>query len=170
VRAALATIIVAGCASSVDDAPTAKLEDLVYARPAEWTETTTTHANGIATTLWMPANNPNKESIEIVRGDPRIGVPADTLQLTQLLTRAQRELPRARISTAMPFATSSGRVGVRIDAEFEPVGLHRAYHRTHAVLVEPGGVVVHVMYTAATPDAQETIFNAVIESIHREEA
>ena len=168
-RGAWLVLALVSCTSHNDDHKTATLDDLAYHVPADWTEHGGAKLPGVTTAVWTPQENPNKESVEIIRSDARRDAPVDATQLGDLLVAAQRSLPQGHTSPSKTFTTAGGGIGVELETDFVPPGLHRTYHRVHAVFVDRG-VVVHVLYTAATPDSARKAFDTILHSIHREEA
>jgi hypothetical protein len=57
---------------------------------------------------------------------------------------------------------------VEVAADFVPSGMKASYHRVHAMIVD-GEVVVHVLYTARTPDPDLKMFRQVVDTIRRAE-
>lgn len=80
---------------------------------------------------------------------------------------ASAQVPGAKISATGPVKTEHGLSGVRIELDYVPPGMKHSYHRVHAVLVD-GSTLVHVLYTARTPDPTLETFNQVLATIHEE--
>jgi hypothetical protein len=88
-------------------------------------------------------------------------------QLTEILTSAQGVLPEASVHHPVAGQTKKHLPEVEITSDFVPAGLHASYHRVHAVVMD-GDALIHVLYTARTPDPNLTVFRQIVDSIHQE--
>jgi hypothetical protein len=159
-----------GCGGGEPAHEPAELASLRFDVPSEWTRSDW-HHRGIATSQWVPQDNDRKESIAIIRSErspATANAAANTLE--QLLAASQRSLRNVRASKAIPIKTAHGLVGARIDVDFVPNGLSERYHRVHVVLSDANGTLVHVLYTAKTPDGDVKALSIVLDSIRHEEA
>lgn len=150
----------------------AKLGPIAFEVPAEW-QRINHETTGAVSAEWRPSveANSRKESVTVVRSTRRVGAQQlEPTQLAKLLASAQGSLRGAKVSDVTPVTTRRGLSGARINVSFEAgdAGVH--YRRVHAVLVDTERAeLVHVLYTAASPDDQLTAFYTVLESLHREE-
>lgn len=92
---------------------------------------------------------------------------ASTEQIEALLASAQGMLPSPALHAPTSRRTTKGLQEVEIIADFVPVGLTRSYHRVHAVLVTRSSLI-HVLYTAQTPDPDTAIFKQIVNSLQIE--
>jgi hypothetical protein len=151
------------------DGQPAKLGDFSYQAPAGWTQTKSKGWHSVSTT-WTPDNNDQKESIVVIRTqiDSALGQ-AGAEAIKKKLLAAQRELPQVQVlGSPIDFHSDGGFAGVRVEDNFIPAGAKYQYHRTHAVLVE-GTDIIHVLYTAEQPDAEERALHLVVNSLHKSE-
>ena len=154
------------CGSSAE--PPASLGDLRYAAPPSWQQHDINDRERLIA-RWVPDDNVNKESISVIRTQLRPTLKsAQAPAFESLLAEAQKTLPNGHVSAPTMLRTSKGLSAIRIDADFVPAGLRASYHRVHAIVVD-GSALVHVMYTAKTPDPDLKIFHLVLDTIHREE-
>jgi hypothetical protein len=162
-------VLVSGCGSRESAHSRAQLASLRFDVPAEWTRTDL-HQRGLATSQWVPQDNERKESIAIIRSErsPAVAM-SGAATLEQLLAASQRSLRDVRASKATPLKTVHGFAGARIDVDFVPGGLTERYHRVHVVLADADGALVHVLYTAKTPDGDLKALSIVLDSIRHEE-
>lgn len=164
----LAIALFSACSSS-SEVQAVHVRAVAFELPSGWERTETTES-GATSVVWTPPDNARKESIAIIYSDENPAVAmsgASTIQ--RLLALAQTGLPNVRASTPAPITTSHGLSGVSQQLEFVPTGSSAKYYRMHAVLSD-GKAMVHVLYTAQTPDASRETFNAVLKSIHHEES
>ena len=165
----LVAALVASCNTSNADTEQATLGPLAFEVPAQWTRTNY-EPSGARSAMWTPVpdENTRKESVTVIRSVAHV----DHDQLTgdglaSLLAGAQGTLRGARVSKVRPLRTRRGYTGASIDVSFQPGEGPVRYRRVHAVLVEPAtSDVIHVLYTAASPDDKLTAFYTVLESIH----
>lgn len=161
-KAAFIVITLVGCSSPRNDFEAAQFDDFSLAVPSGWVskDLTTRQRRMIE---WQPVENPRKESVSVSRSERPAVASAGTARLQQLIAQAQRTLPSGRFSSPMPFATTGGLVGVRIDGEFTLSGQTTPYRRFHATLIDGTGLV-NVMYTARDPDpaAFEVVVNTLV--------
>jgi hypothetical protein len=123
---------------------------------------------GRVVSRWTPDANSNKESISIIRTalPPRLhGATVD--QLTELLQSAQGVLSEPSMHAPTAVHTKMNLQEVEIISDFVPAGLKSSYHRVHAVLID-GDALIHVLYTARSPDPNLTVFHQIVDSIHQE--
>ncbi len=154
-----------GCGST---GSTAELESLEFEIPASW-QRTDTHVGTTATAVFEPEGpNPAKQSITVIRAElGPIATKYSTQQLAGLLEAAQTTLPQGRTSRLAPLATERGLSGLRIEVDYVPAGLGRRYHRIHALLMD-GTALVHVLFTAVEPAADQAVFQRVVDTLHEE--
>lgn len=124
---------------------------------------------GVSTEIWTPSDNGRKESLTVIRSElAPLSAHADPSALGQLLESAQAELQDARVSQPTVFKTASGMTGVRIVVSYLPPGQHERYQRVHVVLVD-GTSLVHVLYTAQSPDPRLVALDAVLGTLREGE-
>jgi hypothetical protein len=168
-RAVFLTLLVA-CGSNEPSREHATLASLHFDVPSEW-QRTDSNQRGVQQSEWKPADNDRKETITIIRSERSPAVAkAEVATLEQLLAIAQRSLRGIRASKPKPIATSHGMAGARIDVEFLPTSAADRYHRVHVVLADKGGALVHVMYTARTPDPELRALSIVLDTLRHEES
>ncbi|HVK88939.1 MAG TPA: hypothetical protein VM513_32690 [Kofleriaceae bacterium] len=162
--------VLASCDGQESQTEDAKLGPLTFEVPADW-QRTNHERTGTVSAEWRPDTNARKESVTVVRSADR--APAEGFsaeRLANLLANAQGTLRGARVSKVTPLSTRRGLTGARIDVSFQPGDGPTRYRRVHAVLVDDTrSELVHVLYTAASPDDHLTAFYTVLESLHREE-
>jgi hypothetical protein len=138
--------------------------EISVAPPLRWTMS----ERGPETRVWVPVENPRRESVTVIIG-PRIRGGAE-LAFTKARA-AQNVLHDVRVSTSERFTTPSGLQGLRLDLRFRPdSNADAVYQRTHAVLFVPddaGDYTVHVVYTAANPDASRAEFARVLGTLEK---
>jgi len=160
-----------GADSSGIETQDVRLGPIAFEVPAEW-QRTNTEAGGAVSAVWTPATaNERKESVSVIRS-PLRRTREQLVQgdLATLLAGAQGSLDGARVSQVTPISTRRGLTGARIDVSFQPEGIARRYRRVHVVLVDAEtSRLVHVLYTAATPDEDLTALHTVLESLRSEE-
>jgi hypothetical protein len=169
-RAIVLALVAAGCSTSSPPSTTSteRLADLRYVAATGWTHHDAREADRMVS-RWTPTENPNKESISIIRTPIRAAVKgADPAKLEALLAQAQTSLPSPAVRAPTAGRTKRDLLDVEIAADFVPRGLTESYHRVHAMIVD-GDVLIHVLYTARTPDPDLTVFRQVVDSIHRGE-
>lgn len=149
------------------------LGPIAFEIPAEW-QRTNTEASGAISAVWTPAAgiNDRKESVTVIRSPLRRTreqlVGGD---LATLLAGAQGSLTSARVSQVTPISTRRGLTGARIDVSFQPDGTARRYRRVHVVLLDAEtSHLVHVLYTAASPDEDLIVLHTVLETLRSEES
>jgi hypothetical protein len=153
------------CGSSSTPAQHVQIAHLGFDVPGDWRNADTTR-NGLVSSEWTPPSNDRKESITVIRTERSAAVASEGMATIQrLLVAAQA--PGARVSPIKLVTTEQGLLGARVDVDFVPPGLSASYHRSHVVLVD-GTSLVHVIYTARTPDADLQTFNLVLGSLHEE--
>jgi len=169
----LALIVVAltGCSSRTTARQHAKLASLEFDIPADWHRADLTRPD-VSTSEWTPEANERSEAVTIIRttSSPAVakaGVPA----LEPLLAAAQRSLTNAHASRVTRVTTARGLSGARIEVDFVPPGKQQSYHRIHVVLVDERSTsLIHVLYTAKSPDDELDALTAVLDTIRSEEA
>ena len=157
--------LVAACQGSGPEHQHAKLGSIGYDVPADWQR----RDMGARETLWTPQDNARKESVAIVRADldPALAKAGPTA-LQKLLLKAQGSLANAKVSAIDPIATSEGLQGFRVSVDFAPLGPTKPhYTRIHTLLVD-GKTLVHVMYTAASPDPESQAMKMAVDTAHTE--
>jgi hypothetical protein len=159
-----------GCSSSSPSEPTQTLGDLEYAPlPSSWNHRDTKEISRLVS-RWTPEENNNKESISIIRtGAPANVKSATPAQLEAMLADAQRSLSAPSVRVPTMAKTKQGLQEIEIVADFVPPGLKDSYHRVHAMIVD-GDVLIHVLYTARTPDPELAMFHQVVDSIRHGKA
>ena len=157
----LALLALAACQGSERAHQHAKLGTVGYDVPEGWVK----DDRGARTTVWTPTDNDRKESITVTRADlepalAKVGPAA----LAPLLLNAQGSLVGAQVSTPEPVTTALGLHGYRVAVRFTPRGAAGGtYTRVHTVLLD-GATLVHVMYTAATPDLDSEALKMAIDT------
>jgi hypothetical protein len=102
-----------------------------------------------------------RTSLASKRVQPEVGA------VEKLLLEAQRALPKAHVGPVTEFKTASGLAALRVEADFVPTGQSKLYHRVHSIVID-GTTLIHVLYTAATPDPGAAAVNMVVDTIHEE--
>jgi hypothetical protein len=168
-RALLLTLLVA-CGSSEPSYEHATLGSLHFDVLSEWIRVDW-NRRGVEQSEWRPDDNDRKEAITVIRTlrSPAVAK-ADVATLKQLLEVSQRSLRALRASKATSIATPHALAGARIDFDFMPSNLADRYHRVHVVLADKGGALVHVMYTARTPDPELRALSIVLDTLRHEES
>lgn len=145
----------------------AELASLSFEPPPTW-QRTDSHARGSAIAVYVPTANPRRESVTIIRTEVgAIATRYSSATLAQLLAGAQSALRDARTSAISPITTDSGLAGLQIVVDYLPPGATQPYHRVHAVLAD-GTALVHLVYTAATPDPDLAAFRQVLATLREE--
>lgn len=162
---------IAACSSSSPDGPLKAadtLADLHYTGPAGWSHKDTKEISR-SVARWIPDDNARKESISIIRAGTHGPVGEVRLaSLESVLAHAQNTLPSPALSHPSLGHTKQNLQEVEITADFVPTGMNVSYHRVHAMIVD-GDVLIHVLYTARTPDPSLTMFRQVVDTIRRGE-
>jgi len=132
--------------------------------PGDWSQYETDH-RGVSTQVWTPAGNDEKESLTLIRTElAPVTAQAGASTLSTLLAQAQSGLPESKVSATNAVSTKSGLSGVRVDVDYVPKGLKDRYHRVHVVLVD-GNSLIHVLYTAKSPDMSFTALNLALATL-----
>ncbi|MBL0220086.1 MAG: hypothetical protein IPQ07_40240 [Myxococcales bacterium] len=157
----------ASTATTIASEP-ARLGNVGFEVPAGW-QRADYQQPGERIAIWTPADNARKESITVIESRA-VGARLDDARLKKLLSGAQQALHGARTSQVSAVATEVGLAGYQIEVEFTPSAAMPNYRRTHVVLrTEPGGLV-HVIYTARTPDPEREVLETVLSTVHAEAA
>ena len=157
-----------GTASTTIASEPARLGGIGFDVPAGWQRADYQQPNE-RISIWTPGDNARKESITVIESRA-VGARLDDPRLKKLLSGAQQALHGARTSQVSPVATEVGLAGFQIEVEFTPSATMPRYRRTHVVLrTEPGGLV-HVIYTARTPDPDREVLETVLSTVHPEVA
>lgn len=165
----LVALASASCLRTSSEVQPGQLGDLHFLAPLHWTHTDSNARSQPAST-WTPEDNPNKESVEIIRA--KLGPALDEHNLPALesaLEQAQVSLPDAHVGRPTSFLTARGRLAVLVESDFVPRGASQRYRRLHAMVVD-GKSLIHVLYTAAVADDSAAAFQTVLQSIHSEGA
>jgi hypothetical protein len=170
----IAAVLLAGLGGCSSDTPTTQhvqLAALGFDVPAGW-QRTDTQRPGLVTSEWRPEANGGKESLLVIRTEtasiPRGGGAA---AVEKAAIEIQKGFNKAHVGRSTHLKTRSGLEGVSIDVDFEPAGAKGRYHRVHVVLVdESSSALIHVLYTARTPDPERIGLQMVLDSIRHEEA
>lgn len=166
-RAMVALLALATSACGGSSGNTAEVGSVAFEIPGDWNPTDT-HGRGTDTAVFDPANNTRKESITVIRSElGPIATKYTPALLAQLLAGAQTSLGQVKTSPIARISTPGGLDGVRIEVDFVPPGRTQHYHRVHAVLAD-GSALVHVFYTAASPDVELRTFQKVLDTLHEE--
>jgi hypothetical protein len=161
----IAFVMTISCGTTSSSKQHVQLAHLGFDVPSDW-KNADTKQRGLVTSVWTPEDNDQKESIVVIRSDRNPEVArADSQTLARLLSSAQAA--GAKVSATAPITTQQGLSGVRIEVDYVPPGLSKTYHRVHVVLVN-GDSLVHVFYTARSPDSGLAAFTMVLSSIHEE--
>jgi hypothetical protein len=162
----LAIAVSSACSSN--DVQVVHVRSVAFELPAGWSRTEVVEP-GATSIVWTPVENDRKESIAIIYSDENAAVAmSGTATLQRLMAIAQTGLPNVRASNPAPLTTMHGLSGVSQQLEFVPLESTAKYYRSHAVFSD-GKAMVHVLYTARSPDASRETFNAVLRTIHHEE-
>lgn len=145
-----------------------RLGQMAFEVPAGW-HRTDTHQPGARISVWVPdvETNARKESITVIEGD-LAGPPLDERRLEKLVSGAQIALRDAKTSKVTAVTTDAGLTGYQVEVEFTPQSTKERYRRTHVVLRDHGRLV-HVMYTARTPDPERDGLETVLATLRHEE-
>jgi len=122
-----------------------------------------------ATAVFAPAVNGRRETVTVIRTD--LGPIATNYTpefLSRLLLDSQAGLANARISPVASLTTVRGLVGFRIEVDYVPPGRAEHYQRVHAVFSNGGTALISVLYTAASPEAELSVFQHVVDTLHEE--
>jgi hypothetical protein len=162
--------LVSACGSDSLEGEHARLADLGFDVPAGW-QRIDRQRHGLQSSEWVPEENDRKESLLVMRSETASLPPnADASAVAKLLAEVPKGFGKATFGKPKPVTTRGGLVGARIDGDYTPPGTNARYHRVHVVLVEKSGAVVHVLYTAKSPDTSLGALTLVIDSIRNEEA
>lgn len=163
--ALLVALAAAGCSGNEPAHQHATLGTLGYDMPDGWHRAD----QGARTSVWTPADNNRKESVTVIRAEldreiARRGPGA----FAELLVAAQGSLPGAHVGAPEPLITKTGLRGFRVRVDFAPFGGEQPrYARVHAIVLD-GDSIVHVMYTARTPDPDPSAFEMALDTAHEE--
>ncbi len=146
----------------------ARLGGLGFDVPAGWQRADYQQPNE-RIAIWTPGDNARKESITVIESRA-VGARVDEPRLKKLLSGAQQALHAARTSEVAAVATELGLSGYRIEVEFTPSAAMPNYRRTHVVLRTEPGALVHVIYTARTPDPDREVLETLLSTVHAEAA
>ncbi len=173
VVALIAAAVNMSCDGSSDlETQVVTLGPLEFEVPVEW-QRANSEPSGTASATWAPvaSSNERKESITVIRS-PMHRTREQLMhgELSKLLAGAQGSLPGARVSAVASITTRRQLSGAQINVTFQVGDGGKRYRRVHAVLVdaETSGLV-HVLYTAASPDPDLRAFYTVLETLQSEE-
>lgn len=154
----------AGCQGDAPERQHATLGSVGYDIPVDWSRAD----RGPRMSIWTPGENSRKESVTVIRADldPALAK-AGPSAIEPLLIKAQGTLPRAHVSTPEPITTAHGLQGFRVAVEFTPFAGKPPYTRIHTIVID-GATLVHVLYTAASPDPESQAMKMVLETAHKE--
>ena len=157
-----------GSGTPVRSGDPVRLGQVAFEVPAGW-HRTDTHQPGALISMWVPdvETNPRKESITVIQGDA-VGPPLDERRLEKLVSGAQIALGSAKTSKVTAVTTEAGLTGYQIEVEFTPQNVKERYRRTHVVLRDHGRLV-HVIYTARSPDPERDGLETVLSTLRHEE-
>ena len=157
-------VLAVGCSTRAPAGDRMTLDGVGFEVPSSWRRADT-HMRGVTTSVFTPEENPAHESLTIIRTQRGVpvahGSEADVLRL---LATAE-SLPGAQTRPATPITTNHGMRGARVDLDYVPPGQSQSYHRVHVVVLD-GDALVHVLYTAQTPDADAIAL--VLSTLHHE--
>jgi len=165
----VACTLLASCGSESIESQHAQLADLGFDVPAGWHRVDRQHY-GVESSEWQPEENGRKESLLVIRSQTAFLSSADPSTVAKLLAEIPNGFRDATFSRPWPFTTRSGLAGARIEGDYTPSGTGIRYHRVHVVVVAKSGAIVHVLYTARSPDSDLAALKLVIDSIRNEEA
>ena len=140
------------------------LDGVGFDVPTSWRRADT-HMRGVTSAVFTPEENPRHESLTIIR--TQRGIPlahGNEADLLRLLNSAE-SLPGAQARPAASITTNHGMRGARVEFDYVPPGRTQSYHRVHVVVLD-GDALVHVLYTAQTPDADAMAL--VLSTLHHE--
>ncbi|MBL9015230.1 MAG: hypothetical protein JNL83_13690 [Myxococcales bacterium] len=127
-----------------------------------------TRARNTQTAVFTPAVNSRKESITVIRTElGPVAAKYTPEMMSSLLLRAHSALAQAKSTPVARLTTAEGLTGVRVEVDFVPPSLTQSYHRVHVVLAQ-GTALVHVLYTAAAPEAEQAMLQQVVNTLHEE--
>lgn len=162
-RAALVLVALVACGRS-SSRQRVDFAHLTFELPGDWGHHDASR-RGVVTGVWTPKDNERKESVTVIRSElAPVTAHGDPAALSQLIEGAQAALVDAQVSKPIAVKTQSGLSGVRIDVSYLPPGARERYHRVHVVLVD-GSSLIHVLYTAKSPDPQLTALDSVLGTI-----
>jgi hypothetical protein len=162
--------LLSACNSDTMEGQHARLADLGFDVPVGW-QRVDRQRFGVQSSEWTPEENDRKESLLVIRSETASLPPsADASAIAKLLDEVPKGFGKAAFSKPSPVTTRSGLIGARVEGDYLPPGASSRYHRVHVVLVEKSGAIVHVLYTARTPDTSHAALTLIIDSIRNEEA
>lgn len=131
--------------------------------PAGWQPTLEAATNR---QVWVPANNARKESISIrvVDRSAELGTVDDVLDNTLDATGV---LADVRLGRQQRVTTADGLPGLWVDLTFTPGTSEATYARSQLTVVTATHII-HVFYTALTPDPQHRAVALALETLREE--
>ena len=163
-RAIVLALVLGACRRNSDEISVGSAR---FELDAAW-QRTDTQSRGSVTAVFTPSRNLRKESIAVIRTEVGSVATIYTPEvLTQLLAGAQRSLPDGHPGLMKAVASSEGLQGVQIEVDFRPPGTNQRYRRVHAVFAD-GTALIHIVYTAATPEPGLPTYLRVLDTIHEE--
>jgi hypothetical protein len=159
----LATIAV-GCSTNAPSGDRVTLDSLRFEVPTQW-QRHDTHLSGVTTSVFTPPENTRRESLTVIRTHGALGVARGSeADLVRLLATAE-SFAGAPSGPVSAISTGQGMRGARIELDYVPPGLRQSYHRIHVVVLD-GDALVHVLYTALSPDLDALAL--VLSTLHHE--
>lgn len=152
-------LIASGCRLDEVSSERVRVGDLELDAPAGWQM----QAPADACRIWMPAENGRRESVAVVVGPAYDETLDEAVATTRL---ALGELASLHIRNETRVLSDGGLSGLRFDLDFRPDVSPATYYRSHVVLIASGHVV-HVFYTARTPDPGLAMLARVVNSIQK---
>jgi hypothetical protein len=165
-------LVLAACNEEASSRETqaVKLGHLDFEIPSDW-RTFEQPPAGQLSGAWTPPSNDRKESIVVARSEVDLSLVSDgsTARLEQMLRQADAALPHARATPPLPVTTEQGLHGLRLSVDFVPPGSKDVYHRVHVVLRDKDALI-HVIYTALSPEPANEPLEILLSTLRHEEA
>jgi hypothetical protein len=165
-KRALLLLALTACDSDTVERDNVHLADVSFDVPTGWHRADRSRP-GLYASEWRPESNNNKESLVVIHSETASLPDPSPAAIGQLLVETQQSFT-TQPAKVQPLTTRSGIRGAKTEFDFVPPGQHDHYHRVHAVLIEKSGAVIHVLYTARTPDPSRAAFQQVLNSIREE--
>lgn len=158
--------LLTACSSEGTSVERARLSTLSFNVPTGW-QRVDRERSGVVTAEWRPENNERKESIVVMRTRTFAEAATQSMDsLEELLLKSHSA--DSKISSTTRLETPAGIEVVRVEYDFQPPASMQTYHRVHAVLRDKDAIV-HVLYTARTPDPELDDLSFLVNSLRREE-
>lgn len=165
-RILLVMSLLAACSSDGTEVERAKLGTISFNVPAGWHRVDGDRP-GVVSAEWRPVDNTRKESILVIRSKAFAVAATSTREdLEQLLVKSHATA--RNVTSPTHLSTPLGKDVVRVEFDFQPPNTSQSYHRVH-VLMRDDDSIVHVLYTARTPDEDLAELRFLLDSVRREQ-